>query len=89
MIPFPHRPTYCIGFQAGEVAEEIKNTIKSPLVSVFCPTAPHPLTGFLFLIPEEDTYKLDMTNEEAVKYLVSCGLIHTVEDPQKAQDELP
>lgn len=89
MIPFPHRPTYCIGFQAGEVAEEIKNTIKSPLVSVFCPTAPHPLTGFLFLIPEEDAYKLDMTNEEAVKYLVSCGLIHTVEDPQKAKDELP
>jgi len=89
MIPFPHRPTYSMGFQAGEVAEEIKNTIKTPRVSVFAPTAPHPITGFLFLIPEKDVYKLDMSNEEAVKYLVSCGLIHSLEKTPEDRDELP
>ncbi len=77
MFPFPYRPTYSLGFQAGEVAEEIKKAIPTPLVSVFAPTAPHPITGFLFLIPEKDVYKLDMTNEEAVKYLVSCGLLRS------------
>lgn len=86
MIPFPHRPSYSMGFQAGEVAEEIRNTIKTPLVSVFAPTAPHPITGFLFLIPEKDVYKLDMTNEEAVKYLVSCGLIHSNDQPPEDND---
>jgi uncharacterized membrane protein len=79
LIPFPERPTFALGFQAGEVAEEIKKTVKEPLVTVFAPTAPHPITGFLFLIPERDVSKLDMTNEEAVKYLVSCGLIHSNE----------
>ncbi len=88
MFPFPHRPTYSIGFQAGEVAEEIKNTVKAPLVSVFAPTAPHPITGFLFLLPEEDVYKIDMTNEEAVKYLVSCGLIHSLKTPSEGKDDL-
>jgi uncharacterized membrane protein len=86
MIPFPHRPSYSIGFQAGEVAEEIRNTIKTPLVSVFAPTAPHPITGFLFLIPEKDVYNLDMSNEDAVKYLVSCGLIHTADQPPEEND---
>ena len=89
MIPFPHRPTYSLGFQAGEVAEEIKETIKTPLVSVFAPTAPHPITGFLFLIPEKDVLKLDMSNEDAVKYLVSCGLIHSVEQTSEETNENP
>jgi uncharacterized membrane protein len=89
MIPFPHRPTYAIGFQAGEVAEEIQNTVKVPLVSVFAPTAPHPITGFLFLMPEKDVVKIDMTNEEAVKYLVSCGLIHSLKNPPDKNDDLP
>ena len=87
LIPFPQRPTFCLGFQAGEVAEEIQQTIKTPLVSVYAPTAPHPISGFLFLIPEQDVSKLDMTNEEAVKYLVSCGLIHP--SSKEAKDELP
>lgn len=89
MFPFPFRPTYSLGFQAGEVAEEIKKTIQTPLVSVFAPTAPHPITGFLFLIPEEDVYKLDMTNEEAVKYLVSCGLIRSRAEAQEEKDSVP
>lgn len=85
LIPFPRKPTYSLGFQAGEVAEEIKRVVKTPLVSVFSPTAPHPITGFLFLVPEHEVHKLDMTNEEAVKYLVSCGLIHSV--PQEEKDD--
>ena len=76
IIPFPHRPSFALGFQAGEVFEECQQKIKSPLVSVFMPTAPHPISGFLFLVPEKDVYKIDMTNEEAVKFLVSCGMIH-------------
>jgi uncharacterized membrane protein len=87
MFPFPHRPTFSIGFQAGEVAEEIKNAVNTSLVSVFAPTAPHPITGFLFLIPEKDIYKINMTNEEAVKYLVSCGLVYSLEPTPEEKDE--
>lgn len=79
LIPFPERPTFALGFRAGEVAEECQKKVKTPLVSVFLPTAPHPITGFLFLVPEEDVHKVEMTNEEAVKFLVSCGMIHPKE----------
>ncbi len=75
MIPFPHPSLYTIGFQAGEVAQEIQEALKAPFVSVFTPTAPHPITGFLLFIPEKDARKIDMSNEEAVKFIVSCGLI--------------
>ena len=75
LIPFPQRLTFCLGFEAGEVSKEIKQKAPEPLTSVFAPTAPHPISGFLLFIPTKEVHPLEMTNEEAVKYLVSCGLI--------------
>ncbi len=86
MIPFPNKPNYCLGFEAGEVAVECQQKIDKHLVSVFAPTAPHPISGFLFLVPEEDVHSVDMTNEEVVKFLVSCGMI-VPEDELKEGDE--
>lgn len=80
MIPFPSKPNHCLGFAAGEVAEEIKTKIDKPLISVFIPTAPHPISGFLFHIPAEDVHAIEMTNEEVVKFLVSCGMILPASD---------
>jgi len=76
MFPFPNKPNYAIGFLAGEVAKECQEKVDEPLCSVFAPTAPHPISGFLFLMPKKDVCTLDMTKEDAVKYLVSCGVIH-------------
>lgn len=75
MIPFPSKPNHCLGFEAGMVSEEVQAKAKIPLVSVFVPTAPHPISGFLLLIPESDVHSIDMNNEEVVKFLVSCGMI--------------
>lgn len=75
IVPFPFAPSYSLGFQAGEVAEEIQSKIKEPLTSVFMPTAPHPISGFLFFVPKKDAHKIAMTTEESVKFLVSCGMI--------------
>lgn len=86
MIPFPGRPNFCLGFVAGEVAEECRQKVHVPLLSVFAPTAPHPISGFLFLVPEKDVRDIDMTNEEVVKFLVSCGMI-VPESERKETDE--
>ncbi len=75
MMPFPSVPNYTIGFLAGEVPEECQKRSKEKLVSVFAPTAPHPTSGFLFLVPEKDVHMAGMTNEDAIKYLFSCGAI--------------
>lgn len=75
ITPYPFPPSYSLGFRAGEVSEEIQQKVTEPLVSVFVPTAPHPISGFLFFVPEKDAHKIAMTTEESVKFLVSCGMI--------------
>lgn len=79
IVPFPFSPSYALGFHAGEVAEEIQSKVKEPLISVFMPTSPHPISGFLFFVPEKDAPKIAMTKEESVKFLVSCGMLYSVE----------
>ena len=75
MVPFPDQPNYCIGFRSGDAPSECEEKIGKPLVSVFAPTAPHPISGFLFILPQEDAKSLNMTNEDTIKFLVSCGVI--------------
>jgi uncharacterized membrane protein len=45
------------------------------MVSVFLPTTPNPTTGFMIISPKKDLIFLDMKSEEAIKYIVSCGVI--------------
>lgn len=85
MIPFPSRPNYCLGFEAGTVAKECQTKVDKKLVSIFAPTAPHPVSGFLFLMPEEDVRYIDMSNEEVVKFLVSCGIVLPESDMVKKE----
>ncbi len=89
IVPFPTKPNYSLGFEAGEAAQECKEKVGTPLVSVFVPTAPHPISGFLFLIPQTDVHPVDMTNEEAVKFLVSCGMIVPQSGNKETDDERP
>lgn len=87
MIPFPSKPNYCLGFEAGQVAEECQQKVKVPLTSVFAPTAPHPISGFLFLVPTSDVHSIDMSNEEVVKFLVSCGTILPESDTKDTHEQ--
>lgn len=74
-IPYPSKPIYGIGFEAGEIPDECQQKVPQKLVPVFLPTAPHPISGFFFLVDEKEVQRLQMTNEEAIKILVSCGMI--------------
>lgn len=87
IVPFPHEPNFCVGFQAGEVAKECQSKVSTPLTSVFIPTAPHPISGFLLLMPEKDVKTLDMSNEEVIKLLVSCGMV--VPESNQSIKEMP
>ena len=73
--PFPHAPYYSVGFNTGTAPKECERAVGKKLCSVFAPTAPHPISGFLFLIAEQDLYPASMTKEDALKFLVSCGVI--------------
>ncbi|NGX28560.1 MAG: hypothetical protein K940chlam1_00742 [Candidatus Anoxychlamydiales bacterium] len=75
MVAFPSKDSYCVGFESGTVPEECQSKVKEKLKPVFVPTAPHPISGYMVIAPEKDIYSIDMTNEDAVKFTVSCGLI--------------
>lgn len=75
LIPFPNLPDYSIAFVTGEVPEECRIKAKSNLTAVFSPTAPHPISGFLLLVKDEHVHDIDMSNEDAVKFFLSCGII--------------
>lgn len=75
MVPFPNKSNYAAAFLAGEVAPECQRKIETPLASVFLPTAPHPISGFFFLVPQTDVKEIKMTNEEVLKFIISCGTI--------------
>jgi len=89
LVPFPSDSLFCVGFSAGEVAKECQQKIATPLISVFVPTAPHPISGFLFLMPQTEVHTLNMTNEEAIKFLVSCGMVCPMTQERVDLNDLP
>lgn len=75
LVHFPSKYSTAIGFVTGSVPSSCEEKIKNGYTPVLILTAPHPISGFLIFVPNEEVYKIDMTNEEALKFLISCGLI--------------
>ena len=73
LIEYPRKGTWAVGFATKENKGKIKNKLNRDLVNVFVPTTPNPTSGFLLMYPKEDIIYLDMTFEEASKFIVSAG----------------
>ncbi len=87
-IPFPTPPHFCVGLSSGEAPKECEEKAGEELISIFAPTAPHPISGFLFLVPKQDVANLDMTKEDAIKFLLSCGVIHPESEKRDKPNDL-
>ena len=73
LIEYPRRGTWAVGFATKENKGEIKNKTQKELINIFVPTTPNPTSGFLLMYPKEDIIYLDMSFEEASKFIVSAG----------------
>tara|TARA_B100000787_G_C16123281_1_gene263738 strand:- start:206 stop:820 length:615 start_codon:yes stop_codon:yes gene_type:complete len=73
LLEYPRKGSWAVGFATKENTGEIKLKTDLNLVNVFVPTTPNPTSGFLLMIPKEDLIYLDMTFEEASKFIVSAG----------------
>ena len=73
LLEYPRKGSWAVGFATKENVGEIKSKTNKNLVNVFVPTTPNPTSGFLLMIPKEDFIYLDMTFEEASKFIVSAG----------------
>jgi uncharacterized membrane protein len=73
LIEYPRKGTWAVGFATKDNTGEIKSKTNKELVNVFVPTTPNPTSGFLLMFPREDLIYLDMSFEEASKFIVSAG----------------
>lgn len=83
MVPFPKTGVYVLGLIAREAPQECSTAAGAHLTSVFVPTTPNPTTGFLLMYKQEDIIPLEMTPEEAIKCIVSCGVMHPEKKGEK------
>ena len=73
LIEYPRKGIWAVGFATKENDGEIANKVQKKLLNVFVPTTPNPTSGFLLMVPIEDIIYLDMSFEEASKFIVSAG----------------
>lgn len=78
MVRFPHKNCYSLGLIASDAPDTVAKHSSEQLVSVFLPTTPNPTTGFLIVSPQSELILLDMKSDEAIKYILSCGVIQPV-----------
>ena len=73
LIEYPKKGSWAVGFATKENEGEISTKLNKTLINVFVPTTPNPTSGFLLMFPKEEVIFLDMTFEEASKFIVSAG----------------
>jgi|TARA_B100001093_G_scaffold512459_1_gene582353 uncharacterized membrane protein len=73
LIEYPRKGIWAVGFATKDNEGLIKNKLEQEIVNVFVPTTPNPTSGFLLMIPKKDLIFLDITFEEASKFIVSAG----------------
>jgi len=73
LIEYPRKGTWAVGFATKENRGEIKNKVGEELINVFVPTTPNPTSGFLLMFPKKEVIFLDISFEQASKFIVSAG----------------
>ena len=75
LVEYPRRGIWAVGFITGETEGEVQNLTNEEVINIFLPTTPNPTSGFLLFVPREDLVILSMSVEEAVKMVISGGIV--------------
>ncbi len=75
LVEYPRRGIWAIGFITGTTKGEVQNLTEEETVNIFLPTTPNPTSGFLLFVPKSDVVPLEMSVEEAVKMVISGGIV--------------
>jgi uncharacterized membrane protein len=96
LVQYPREGSWTIAFQTGVPGGDVRNHLVGDFVSLYVPTTPNPTSGFFLMVPRADTIELDMSVDEALKYIVSMGVVtpdhfdkSPIIDPKKLTSDLP
>jgi len=73
LLEYPRKGVWAVGFATKENEGIIKKKVNEDIINVFLPTTPNPTSGFLLMVPKKDLIYLDVTFEQASKFIVSAG----------------
>ena len=73
LVEYPRKGSWAVGFATQKNTGEIASKINKDLINVFVPTTPNPTSGFLLMFPKDEIIYLDMSFEDASKFIVSAG----------------
>lgn len=75
LVRYPHTEAWSVAFQTGTPTTDVSQHCDDEVISVFIPTAPSPVNGFFFFVRRRDVVELDMSVDDALKYIVSMGVV--------------
>jgi uncharacterized membrane protein len=87
LVEFPRKGMWTIAFITARVEGEVHDLTGPDAVSVYVPTTPNPTSGYLMFVPRKDVVTLDMSVEDAIKYVISTGIVAPPEAIAKATAE--
>ena len=75
LVQYPRQGSWTIAFLTGQPGGDVVTHLKGEYVSVYVPTTPNPTSGFFLMMPKQDVVELDMSVDEALKYIISMGVV--------------
>jgi len=85
LVQYPRHGAWTIAFLTGAPGGDVKNHLQGDFVSIYVPTTPNPTSGFFLMVLRSETVELDMTVDQALKYIVSMGVV----TPEHIERNLP
>jgi uncharacterized membrane protein len=75
LVQYPRRESWTIAFLTGHPGGDVARILQGDYVSVYVPTTPNPTSGFFLMMPRSDVIELDMSVDDALKYIISMGVV--------------
>ena len=75
LVQYPRHGSWTIAFLTGQPGGDVANHLHGEYVSVYVPTTPNPTSGFFLMMPKSEVIELDMSVDEALKYVISMGVV--------------
>lgn len=82
LVQYPRHGSWTIAFLTGKPGGDVLNHLEGEYVSVYVPTTPNPTSGFFLMMPRSEVIELDMTVDEALKYIISMGVVAPLPHPR-------
>ena len=88
LVQFPRPGAWTIAFVTGKPGGDVANHLSGDYLSVYVPTTPNPTVGYFLMLPRADVVELDMSVDEALKYIISMGVVAPPTKPSAQQANL-